>query len=68
MEEIKSILAMHGKSITQCRKRLQVREDAGKVLKAIQNKMTSQVMGGDIARFVNFLMEKNDLFKNYKAV
>jgi hypothetical protein len=66
-EELKTIQANHERAIIKTKQRLQLKEDAEKVISAIQNKKTNQVTGGDMARLIKG-MEADSLFKNRKSV
>jgi hypothetical protein len=66
-EELKTIQANHERAIIKTKQRLQLKEEAEKVISAIQNKKTNQVTGGDMARLIKG-MEADSLFKNRKSV
>jgi uncharacterized protein (AIM24 family) len=62
-EELKTVQANHERAIIKTKQRLQLKEDAEKVISAIQNKKTNGVTGGDMARLIKGI-EADSLFKN----
>jgi hypothetical protein len=66
-EELIAIQANHERTIIKTKQRLQLKEDAEKVISEIQNKSTEKVTGDDMSRLIKG-MEADSLFKNKKAV
>jgi hypothetical protein len=66
-EDFKIIKADHERAILKTKQRLNLKEEAEKVISAIQTKKTNGVTGGDMARLIKG-MEADSLFKNRKSV
>jgi hypothetical protein len=62
-EELKTIQANHERVIIKTMQRLQLKEEAKKVISAIQNKSTNRVTGGDMDHLIKGI-EADILFKN----
>lgn len=67
IEEIKTIKANHYTTTILYKKRLQLKNSAKKVVNALKNQTTNQLMGSDMSRLINAINSK-DLFSNNESV
>lgn len=67
VEELRTIMDNHQKSIIQYKKKLQVKDAAEKVISALHSKVYGSVTGDDMFRLIK-LIESDNLFKNIQIV
>lgn len=67
MEELKTIQANHESAIVQYKKRLQLKDDAAKVVSAVLERKTNSVTGDKMVKLIQ-AMENDSLFKNKISV
>lgn len=67
IEELKNVQNNHEKAIRLCKQQLNLKGIAEKVLTAVKNKTTNEIMGDDMAGFIKAIEDKN-IFSNSWAV